>query len=826
MRKSSKNNTLLSSLGFSLVELMVTVGIAGAGALGFMQLQKSQMSGQKKTEAKYDVSIVSNSVGSVLLNEDNCTDTFTGMNFSSMNPVSFGQIRARENSGGTKVVMSSTLADASPYIRDNVEIVRYEYQLQGPLITSSSTTRYGSFNVSVVYRNSSKLVNDNREFKKEIPYSIKVETDAAGSFLSCYSSIDDTGTEAIDKACKTIGGTYDIPNNRCNLTSHSFSPTNPQVSNMTTENSLLLSWANFRDDIYQRLLMPTFIFRRGGGDTMQEPITMGAGLFARVADVQEDRDAVNKAYIDSLFQSTCPTGEVGIFSENGIECRNLLCENTAGGIPQYLVGLNSDGSKVCHPLVSENASACTEGGRLAIVAGSLKYECCTPSCSSSANYCPGDLFASSNGCGVCSGTKTVQNATWGAWVDTGETRTNGTCVAGSIPVQKRQTRACSPGNECGVSSCSGNDEQWVAAGSQSCSTNVCHYVDTTEVCYDYWEVIPSNISCNTVSDCPAKPPESMCPGETQFFQNVSCSSSGETLTLVDGGWSAWSAWSTCSGGTQTRTRNCDNPAPQYGGLKCRKSDGITRALTETESRSCSTYSGYIYTCQVGGYWSRNLPVETCSSKSHTCDYVCTGGGFTCLQAVDGSESCCATMPTAPCGGGGLEAPTTGGGGGCFIAGSQVTFGDRSLGNIEDIKVGDKLLTTDHKVNTVKELIRIDYKGPIYSINGSEYFFTPNHPLKTLDGWKSLRPDITKKEIPDLVVKHLKLGDILIKDNGLEVIMTLDSKYTEQTVYNFELDGDHEFIVNDIGVHNKIAPPIEPVCECIPGEACNCYGIQP
>lgn len=41
---------------------------------------------------------------------------------------------------------------------------------------------------------------------------------------------------------------------------------------------------------------------------------------------------------------------------------------------------------------------------------------------------------------------------------------------------------------------------------------------------------------------------------------------------INGNWSIWSSFNECSkscgGGIQTRQRQCDNPAPQYGGLDC------------------------------------------------------------------------------------------------------------------------------------------------------------------------------------------------------------------------------------------------------------------
>ena len=58
---------------------------------------------------------------------------------------------------------------------------------------------------------------------------------------------------------------------------------------------------------------------------------------------------------------------------------------------------------------------------------------------------------------------------------------------------------------------------------------------------------------------------------------------------VNGKWGAWSTWGTCSktcgGGTQSRTRLCDNPAPANGGAAC---TGNATASQTCNSLTCSS----------------------------------------------------------------------------------------------------------------------------------------------------------------------------------------------------------------------------------------------
>ena len=58
---------------------------------------------------------------------------------------------------------------------------------------------------------------------------------------------------------------------------------------------------------------------------------------------------------------------------------------------------------------------------------------------------------------------------------------------------------------------------------------------------------------------------------------------------VDGQWSEWGAWSacteTCGGGTQTRTRLCNNPAPSNGGSDC---TGDSQQSQACNTDACNT----------------------------------------------------------------------------------------------------------------------------------------------------------------------------------------------------------------------------------------------
>jgi len=92
-----------------------------------------------------------------------------------------------------------------------------------------------------------------------------------------------------------------------------------------------------------------------------------------------------------------------------------------------------------------------------------------------------------------------------------------------------------------------------------------------------------------------------------------------------------------------------------------------------------------------------------------------------------------------------------------------------------------------------------------SINDGEYFFTEDHPLKTPTGWKSINSEMSNSKYNIGEIGQLQIGDTII---GLEadytVIETISTKEVPDNtpIYNFTLDGDHEYFANGFLVHNK------------------------
>ncbi|MEF3311883.1 polymorphic toxin-type HINT domain-containing protein [Paenibacillus sp. GYB004] len=133
---------------------------------------------------------------------------------------------------------------------------------------------------------------------------------------------------------------------------------------------------------------------------------------------------------------------------------------------------------------------------------------------------------------------------------------------------------------------------------------------------------------------------------------------------------------------------------------------------------------------------------------------------------------------------------------CFTAGTKVLT-DEGEKNIEDIQVGDKVLSKDENTGEVayKEITATfnHETDEIYKIHVNDQVIesTFNHPF-WVDGkgWT--------------FVKDLKIGDLLVQSDGNKLkIESIELEHKHVIVYNMTVDEFHTYFVSDLGiwVHN-------------------------
>ena len=204
--------------------------------------------------------------------------------------------------------------------------------------------------------------------------------------------------------------------------------------------------------------------------------------------------------------------------------------------------------------------------------------------------------------------------------------------------------------------------------------------------------------------------------------------------------------------------------------------------------SCTASNAWSGSKTTSGSATTAINTDVSNPVTRTYELSCTGGGQTLSRSIDVTFAAYGT--------------SAGGGGGCFVAGTKVLMADGSKKNIEDVTSYDSLMTSGGPQEVMKRYA-IKYTGKLYAFNNSgNYFVSPTHPFMTTEGWKSVDPEGTRRESPGIEVSELHVGDNLVLNGDRYMTLTaLDSVSASTTVYNFGINGTHDYYADDYLVHN-------------------------
>ena len=203
------------------------------------------------------------------------------------------------------------------------------------------------------------------------------------------------------------------------------------------------------------------------------------------------------------------------------------------------------------------------------------------------------------------------------------------------------------------------------------------------------------------------------------------------------------------------------------------------------------------------------------STAFTCSALCTALGYGCEDATDTWYTGGAgvwTEETTACASSNANskfcvcyAEES-----CFPAGSQVTMFDGVTKNIEDVKVGESVMSYDEEtkeiVSSLVTNLEQPYRNHIYTIefsDGSQLRMTDEHPILTKKGWASINPINTAKENSHLDVIKLEVGDYVKTEEGYKQIIGWLREEGGIQTYNLKNVKDtHTYFVEGSLVHNK------------------------
>lgn len=196
----------LSQKGFTLVEVLVGVGISASLALLAAKLISDQQFNQNHLRVSADVDKRHAIIQSAIKNQKACNDTFAGINLddNATNEISIPRLIKDNGAAGITNIAVPDIDDAN-WKSTTSDFRIKSLILRNPLANSTYYEMRGNIKELVVtYELKRKYFGDTIVTK---PIHLFMTMDAGGTFRECGSILSDTKAESMYKMCQALGTT-------------------------------------------------------------------------------------------------------------------------------------------------------------------------------------------------------------------------------------------------------------------------------------------------------------------------------------------------------------------------------------------------------------------------------------------------------------------------------------------------------------------------------------------------------------------------------------------------------------------------------------------
>lgn len=140
---------------------------------------------------------------------------------------------------------------------------------------------------------------------------------------------------------------------------------------------------------------------------------------------------------------------------------------------------------------------------------------------------------------------------------------------------------------------------------------------------------------------------------------------------------------------------------------------------------------------------------------------------------------------------------------CLTGETKIALADGTTRTIDSLAIGDQIKTATGSAPITATNRYVTKKRVLYSINGSDFMITGDHPIRTTKGFKviSEKAATLYAQTAQFAAEPLKAGDTIVTLDGNIAVNAIRKKISAEAVatYNLKLDHNASFYANGIEV---------------------------